>query len=77
MALVIDAFPVFNEQNLRRFVPNIKYFGQLITDSPVVDQVEEIKVDIGRRVALFQSGFHHAADSTANRMFKDYLRFDF
>ena len=56
-------------------MPYVEFFGDLVGDGPVMDQIQKIKIYVIRLVATFQTAFGHAADGTTVGMLEHKLRF--
>lgn len=74
VTFMINAFPVFDQQYLRRFVPYAITFCDRIGQIAVGDQVQVIKVNHIRQPAFVQPAFYNAADGATGAVFKNQLR---
>ncbi len=43
MTLIIHAFPIFDEQYLRRFMIDMKSFGYAVRNLPVTDKIQVVE----------------------------------
>ena len=73
MAFVVNAFPVFDQQNLGRFVVNREIVGHLVRYGSEAQQVEQVEIGGCGHFGPLKPVKRHAADRTAGTVFEDYL----
>jgi len=73
VALIIYAFSIADDQDLRGFMAYEEVYLDLIGDWPVFDQVKIIEIQGGGWLGPFQSALYEGAGRAPGAVFEDHL----
>ena len=75
MGSVVNAFPVLYHQELRRFMTDLVFFADPVTQIPKSQQIQKVYFQISRKLVtlLADSVFDHRTDGAAGAVFENDL----
>jgi hypothetical protein len=77
VTVIVDAFAVFYDEYLGRFVVDVVYLGDLIRYGAVTNEVEKVEQSIRGWRGAFQSSFGNIAGAAAMAVFENDYRLRF